>query len=103
MYPILMQEVLKNFKREARSIMKRLEVEDEYPLIEPYFEEAINRLPEERKEVFYLRFNANLNELRIAHALDLSLLDAVKELKDSIIFVFTKSEELYFEDLDHNE
>lgn len=42
MYPILMREVLKNFKREARSILKRLEVEDRYPKIEPYFEEAIN-------------------------------------------------------------
>lgn len=103
MYPILMREVLKNFKREARSILKRLEVEDRYPKIEPYFEEAINQLLEERKEVFYLRFNSNLNELRIAYALDLSLLDAVKELKESIIFVLSRSEELYLEDLDRNE
>lgn len=103
MHPILMREVLKNFKREARSILKRLEVEDRYPKIEPYFEEAINQLPEERKEVFYLRFNSNLNELRIAYALDLSLLDAVKELKESIISVLSRSEELYLEDLNLNE
>ena len=103
MYPILMREVLKNFKREARFILKRLEVEDRYSKIEPYFEEAINQLPEESKDVFYLRFNANLNELEIANALDLSLSDAVKELKGSIIFALSRSEELYLEDLDRNE
>lgn len=94
---ILMERVLKNFKSEARVILKRLNYEDEYPRIEPYFEEAIDQLPEERKELFYLRFNDHLNEIRIAKTLNISLLDIAKELSDSILFVLNKSKELSLE------
>lgn len=49
---IIAERALEKFKRDARATLREYEVEDRYSLLEPYFEEAMNKLPEERKEMF---------------------------------------------------
>lgn len=78
--------------------MRKYDVEDRYRSLEPYFEEAMNNLPEERKEMFYLRFGYRLNELEIAIKLDMTILDVMKELNKSIMILLIDAEELFLKD-----
>ena len=61
---IIAKIALEKFKRAAYYMLKKYEIEDRYDLLKPYFEEAMNNLPEERKEMFYLSFGYRLNDLR---------------------------------------
>lgn len=49
---VLTERSLRHFKRAACSEMKKLKLDNEYKMIEPYLENAMNRIPEERKEMF---------------------------------------------------
>ena len=89
---------LRHFKRTAYQEMKKLKFDNEYNLIEPYLENAMNRIPEERKELFYLYFEARLNELDIANKLDLSIPDVMKELDESIVDVLDDAFKLFLTD-----
>lgn len=89
---------LRHFKRTACSKMKKLKLDNEYKLLEPYLENAMNRIPEERKELFYLYFEARLNELDIANKLDLSILDVMKELDELIVDVLDDVFKLFLKD-----
>lgn len=100
-YPIdviIAERALEKFKRDARATLREYEVEDRYSLLEPYFEEAMNKLPEERKEMFYMRFGYQLNDLEIAIKLDMSILDVMKELRKSIFIALIDAEELFLKD-----
>lgn len=95
---IIAERALEKFKRDARATLREYEVEDRYSLLEPYFEEAMNKLPEERKEMFYMRFSYQLNDLEIAIKLDMSILDVMKELRKSIFIALIDAEELFLKD-----
>ena len=58
----------------------------------------MNKLPEERKEMFYLRFGYRLNDLEIAKKLDMRILDVMKEIRESVIIVLKAAEELFLKD-----
>lgn len=92
------ERALEKFKRESHCMMKKFDLEDEYYMLEPYFEEAMNQLPEERKEMFYMFFDDRLNELLIANVLNLSILDVMKELHKSIIIVLKDAQKLFIKD-----
>lgn len=89
---------VKYFRLVTHAMMKVSKREDEYYAIEPYFEEAMNSLPEERKELFYLNFERRLHDVGIAKELNMQVSDVVKELRKSIIIVLDKARELFFED-----
>lgn len=91
---------LRHFKRAAYQEMKKLKFDNEYKMIEPYLENAMNRIPEERKELFYLYFDSRLNELEIANKLDLSIPDVMKELDESIVDVLDDAFKLFLTDKD---
>lgn len=95
---IIAERALEKFKRDARATLREYEVEDRYSLLEPYFDEAMNKLPEERKEMFYMRFGYQLNDLEIAIKLDMSILDVMKELRKSIFIALIDAEELFLKD-----
>ena len=95
---IIAERALEKFKRDARATLREYEVEDRYSLLEPYFDEAMNKLPEERKEMFYIRFGYQLNDLEIAIKLDMSILDVMKELRKSIFIALIDAEELFLKD-----
>lgn len=95
---IIAKSALEKFRRDARYTLREYEVEDRYRSLEPYFEEAMNKLPEERKEMFYLRFGYRLNELEIAIKLDMKILEVMKELRKSIIIVLIDAEKLFLKD-----
>ena len=95
---IIAERALEKFKRDARATLREYEVEDRYSLFEPYFEEAMNKLPEEKKEMFYMRFGYQLNDLEIAIKLDMSILDVMKELRKSIFIALIDAEELFLKD-----
>ena len=82
--------------------MKKYELDDRYDLLKPYFEEAMNNLPEERKEMFYLSFGYRLNDLEIAKKLDMTILDVMKEIRESVIIVLKAAEELFLSDQDES-
>lgn len=79
-------------------MMKASKREEEYLDIEPYFEEAMKSLPEERRELFYLNFDSRLHDIGIAKELNMQVSDVVSELRKSIIIVLDKARELYIED-----
>ena len=89
---------VKYFRLVTHAMMKASKREDEYYAIEPYFEEAMKSLPEERKELFYLNFERRLHDVGIAKELNMQVSDVVKELRKSIIIVLDKARELFFED-----
>lgn len=95
---IIAERALEKFKRTAYYTLREYELKDRYDLLEPYFEEAMNKLPEERKEMFYLSFGYQLNDLEIAIKLDMSILDVMKELRKSIITVLIDADELFLKD-----
>lgn len=91
---------LRHFKRTACAEMKMRKLDNEYKMLEPYLENAMNRIPEERKELFYLYFESCLNELDIANKLNLSILDVMKELDESIVDVLDDAYKLFLKDKD---
>lgn len=95
---IISKSALEKFRSDARAMLRKYDVEDRYRSLEPYFEEAMNKLPEERKEMFYLRFGYRLNELEIAIKLDMTILDVMKELHKSIMIVLIDAEKLFLKD-----
>ena len=95
---IIAKSALEKFRRDARYTLRKYDVEDRYRSLEPYFEEAMNKLPEERKEMFYLSFGYRLNELEIAIKLDMTILDVMKELHKSIMIVLIDAEKLFLKD-----
>lgn len=95
---IIAERALEKFKRIAYYTLKKYEIEDRYDLLEPYFEEAMNNLTEERKKMFYLSFGYQLNDLEIAIKLDMSILDVMKELHKSIINILIDADELFLKD-----
>lgn len=100
-YPMdvsIAERALEKFKRTAYYTLKKYEIEDRYDLLEPYFEEAMNNLTEERKKMFYLSFGYQLNDLEIAIKLDMSILDVMKELHKSIITILIDADELFLKD-----
>lgn len=92
------EKSVKYFRLVTRAMMKASKREEEYLDIEPYFEEAMKSLPEERKELFYLNFDSRLHDIGIAKELNMQVSDAVSELRKSIIIVLDKARELYIED-----
>lgn len=99
---IIAKSALEKFKRTAYYTMKKYELDDRYDLLKPYFEEAMNNLPEERKEMFYLSFGYRLNDLEIAKKLDMTILDVMKEIRESVIIVLKAAEELFLSDQDES-
>lgn len=89
---------VKYFRLVTHTMMKASKRENEYFAIEPYFEEAMKSLPEERKELFYLNFERRLHDVGIAKELNIQVSDVVKELRKSIIIVLDKARELFLED-----
>lgn len=77
-------------------MMKASNREQEYYAIEPYLEEAMKSLPEERKELFYMNFEDRIHDIGIAKELNIHVSEVVKELRKSIIFVLDKARELFF-------
>lgn len=92
------EKSVKYFRLVTRAMMKASKREEEYLDIEPYFEEAMKSLPEERKELFYLNFDSRLHDIGIAKELNMQVSDVVSELRKSIIIVLDKARELYIED-----
>ena len=93
------EKSVKYFRLVTHAMMKASKREEEYFAIEPYFEEAMKSLPEERKEaVFYLNFESRLHDIEIAKELNMQVSDVVKELRKSIIIVLDQARELFFED-----
>lgn len=92
------EKSVKYFRLVTRAMMKASKREEEYLDIEPYFEEAMKSLPEERKELFYLNFDSRLHDIGIAKELNMRVSDVVSELRKSIIIVLDKARELYIED-----
>ena len=95
---IIAKSALEKFKRTAYYTLKKYELDDRYNLLKPYFEEAMNNLSEERKEMFYLSFGYRLNDLEIAKKLDMRILDVMKEIRESVIIVLKAAEELFIKD-----
>lgn len=92
------EKSVKYFRLVTRAMMKASNREQEYYAIEPYFEEAMKSLPEERKELFYMNFEDRIHDIGIAKELNMQVSDVVSELRKSIIFVLDKARELFFED-----
>ena len=92
------EKSVKYFRLVTHAMMKASKREEEYIDIEPYFEEAMKSLPEERRELFYLNFDSRLHDIGIAKELNMQVSDVVSELRKSIIIVLDKSRELYLED-----
>lgn len=92
------EKSVKYFRLVTRAMMKASKREDEYYAIEPYFEEAMKQLPEERKELFYMNFDRRLHDIGIAQELNMHVSDVVSELRKSIIIVLDQARELFFED-----
>lgn len=92
------EKSVKYFRLVTRAMMKASKREEEYLDIEPYFEEAMKSLPEERQELFYLNFDSRLHDIGIAKELNMQVSDVVAELRKSIIIVLDKARELYLED-----
>ena len=92
------EKSVKYFRLVTHTMMKASKREEEYLDIEPYFEEAMKSLPEERKELFYLNFDSRLHDIGIAKELNMQVSDVVAELRKSIIIVLDKARELYLED-----
>lgn len=92
------EKSVKYFRLVTHAMMKASKRENEYFAIEPYFEEAMKSLPEERKELFYMNFDSRLHDIGIAKELNMQVSDVVKELRKSIIIVLDKARELFFED-----
>ena len=92
------EKSVKYFRLVTHAMMKASKREDEYFAIEPYFEEAMKQLPEERQELFYMNFEDRLHDIGIAKALNMQVSDVVKELRKSIIIVLDKARELYIRD-----
>lgn len=92
------EKSVKYFRLVTRAMMKASKREEEYLDIEPYFEEAMKSLPEERQELFYLNFDSRLHDIGIAKELNMQVSDVVSELRKSIIIVLDKARELYIED-----
>ena len=98
MNEIIAKSALEKFKRTAYYTLKKYELDDRYNLLKPYFEEAMNNLPEERKEMFYMSFGYRLNDLEIAKKLDMKILDVMKDVLESVIIVLKTAEELFLKD-----
>lgn len=92
------EKSVKYFRLVTSAMMKASKREEEYLDIEPYFEEAMKLLPEERRELFYLNFDSRLHDIGIAKELNMQVSDVVSELRKSIIIVLDKARELYIED-----
>lgn len=92
------EKSVKYFRLVTRAMMKASKREEEYLDIEPYFEEAMKSLPEERQELFYMNFDSRLHDIGIAKELNMQVSEVVAELRKSIIIVLDKARELYLED-----
>lgn len=92
------EKSVKYFRLVTRAMMKASKREAEYLDIEPYFEEAMKSLPEERQELFYLNFDSRLHDIGIAKELNMQVSEVVAELRKSIIIVLDKARELYIKD-----
>ena len=92
------EKSVKYFRLVTRAMMKASKREEEYLDIEPYFEEAMKSLPEERLELFYLNFDSRLHDIGIAKELNMQVSEVVSELRKSIMIVLDKARELYIED-----
>lgn len=92
------EKSVKYFRLVTHAMMKASKRENEYFAIEPYFEEAMKSLPEERQELFYLNFDSRLHDIGIAKELNMQVSEVVSELRKSIIIVLDKARELYIED-----
>ena len=92
------EKSVKYFRLVTHAMMKASKREEGYLDIEPYFEEAMKSLPEERRELFYLNFDSRLHDIGIAKELNMQVSDVVAELRKSIIIVLDKARELYIED-----
>lgn len=92
------EKSVKYFRLVTHEMMKASKRENEYYAIEPYFEEAMKSLPEERKELFYMNFEDRIHDIGIAKELNMQVSDVVKELRKSIIIVRDQARELFFED-----
>lgn len=92
------EKSVKYFRLVTRAMMKASKRENEYFAIEPYFEEAMKQLPEERQELFYMNFEDRIHDIGIAKALNMQVSDVVSELRKSIIFVLDKARELFIRD-----
>ena len=92
------EKSVKYFRLVTHAMMKASNREHEYYAIEPYFEEAMKSLPEERKELFYMNFEDRIHDIGIAKELNMQVSDVVKELRKSIIIVLDQARELFFED-----
>ena len=92
------EKSVKYFRLVTHAMMKASKREEEYFDIEPYFEEAMKQLPEERQELFYMNFEDRLHDIGIAKELNMQVSDVVKDLRKSIIIVLDKARELYIED-----
>ena len=92
------EKSVKYFRLVTHAMMKASNREHEYFAIEPYFEEAMKSLPEERQELFYMNFDRRLHDIGIAKELNMQVSEVVSELRKSIIFVLDKARELFFED-----
>lgn len=92
------EKSVKYFRLVTHAMMKASKRENEYFAIEPYFEEAMKQLPEERQELFYMNFEDRIHDIGIAKELNMHVSDVVSELRKSIIIVLDKARELYIED-----
>ena len=92
------EKSVKYFRLVTHAMMKASKREEEYLDIEPYFEEAMKSLPEERKELFYLNFDSRLQDIGIAKELNMQVSEVVAELRKSIIIILDKARDLYIED-----
>lgn len=92
------EKSVKYFRLVTHAMMKASNREHEYYAIEPYFEEAMKSLPEERKELFYMNFEDRIHDIGIAKELNMHVSDVVSELRKSIIIVLDQARELFFED-----
>ena len=92
------EKSVKYFRLVTHEMMKASKRENEYFAIEPYFEEAMKQLPEERQELFYMNFEDRIHDIGIAKALNMQVSDVVSELRKSIIFVLDRARELFIRD-----
>ena len=92
------EKSVKYFRLVTHEMMKSSKRENEYFAIEPYFEEAMKQLPEERQELFYMNFEDRIHDIGIAKALNMQVSDVVSELRKSIIFVLDRARELFIRD-----
>lgn len=92
------EKSVKYFRLVTHEMMKASKRENEYFAIEPYFEEAMKQLSEERQELFYMNFEDRIHDIGIAKALNMQVSDVVSELRKSIIFVLDRARELFIRD-----